>query len=223
MRTTRHLIFLLLVLTVAVAKAQNANDWENPQTIGINKEQATATFSSYKNEADALLFKTSNSEISLNGNWKFNWVSKSEERPADFYKSDFDVSGWDEIIVPGNWQMQGFGIPIYTNIKYPFGKKLPSVTRNTPKEYSSFELRNPIVSYKRNFNLPKGWDDNTLFVKFDGVKSAFYLWVNGEKVGYSQQNTTMKLLIEISSTSIIKFMELVATIPGVQKRIKNIP
>ena len=73
MRTTRHLIFLHLVLTVAVAKAQNANDWENPQTIGINKEQTTATFSSYKNEDDALQFKTTDSEISLNGNWKFNW------------------------------------------------------------------------------------------------------------------------------------------------------
>ena len=138
MRTTRHLIFLHLVLTVAVAKAQNANDWENPQTIGINKEQTTATFSFYKNEVDAVLFITSNSEISLNGNWKINWVAKPDERPADFYKS------------------------------------------------------------------------------------AFYLWVNGEKVDHSQQNTTMKLLIEISSTSIIKFMELVATIPGVQKRIKNI-
>ena len=170
--------------------AQNQKDWENPQTIGINKEQTNATFSSYKDEADALKFKTTDSEISLNGNWKFNWVAKPEERPTGFYKSEFDVSGWDEIIVPGNWQMQGFGIPIYTNIKYPFKKKQPYVTRKPPKGYSSFELRNPVGSYKRNFNIPTDWDDKTLFVKFDGVKSAFYLWVNGEKVGYSQGSMT---------------------------------
>ena len=169
----KFLLLMYLVLVCFLGNAQSKKDWENPKTISINKEQTSATFSSYKDETDALLFKTSNSEISLNGNWKFNWVAKPEERPLDFYKPDLDVSEWDEIIVPGNWQMQGFGIPIYTNIKYPFEKKQPYVTRKPPKEYSSFEHRNPVGSYKRNFNLSSGWDDKTLFIKFDGVKSAF--------------------------------------------------
>ena len=140
MRTIRYLIFLLLVLTVVFVKAQNTNDWENPQIIGVNKEQTTATLSSYKDEADAVLFKTTDSEISLNGKWKFNWVAKPEERPLGFYKPGFDVSKWDEIVVPGNWQMQGFGIPIYTNINYPFKKKQPKVTTKPPKEYFEFQV-----------------------------------------------------------------------------------
>lgn len=128
--TKLHISLFLFLFSFATI-AQNKKDWENPQTIGINKEQTTATFLSYKNEVDAVLLKTTDSEISLNGNWKFNWVTKPEERPIGFYKSDFDVSGWDEIIVPGNWQMQGFGIPIYSNIKYPFDKKQPYLTLQT--------------------------------------------------------------------------------------------
>ncbi|WP_185957464.1 glycoside hydrolase family 2 TIM barrel-domain containing protein [Saccharicrinis carchari] len=181
---------ILLALAFVSIKAQNPNDWENPQIIGINKEQATATFSSYVKEADALGFKQTDTEKSLNGKWKFRWVAKPEERPLDFYKTDFDVSGWDEIVVPGNWQMQGFGIPIYTNIKYPFEKKQPYVTQKPPKEYTSFALRNPVGSYKHEFEIPNGWMNKTLFIKFDGVKSAFYLWVNGQKVGYSQGSMT---------------------------------
>jgi len=190
MRTIRYLIILAIVLSLDLAKAQNTNDWENPQIIGINKEQTNATFSSYAEETDALLFNENHSEISLNGKWKFNWVAKPEDRPADFYKAGFDVSQWDDIVVPGNWQMQGFGIPIYTNVKYPFKKNPPKVTAKPPKEYSSFKLRNPVGSYKRTFEIPNDWMDKTLFIKFDGVKSAFYLWVNGEKVGYSQGSMT---------------------------------
>ena len=124
-------ISISLFLFSITGNAQKNSEWENPQIFGINKEQATATFSSYKDEADAVLLKITDSEISLNGKWKFNWVAKPEERPADFYKSDFDVSGWDEIIVPGNRQMQGFGIPIYSNIKYPLDKKQPYLTLQT--------------------------------------------------------------------------------------------
>jgi len=86
--------------------------------------------------------------------------------------------------------MQGFGIPIYNNIKYPFKKKQPVVMAKPPKEYSSFEMRNSVGSYKREFDVPYDWMGKTLFIKFDGVKLAFYLWVNGEKAGYSQGSMT---------------------------------
>ena len=184
------LTILLIFLILFMAETQETNDWENPQIIGINKEQASATFSSYAEKDDALLFKQPESEISLNGKWKFNWVAKPEERPGDFYKSDFDVSAWEDIVVPGNWQMQGFGLPVYTNIKYPFERDQPKVSSEPPQEYTSYKLRNPVGSYKREFNIPKEWDGKEVFIRFDGVKSAFYLWVNGKKVGYSQGSMT---------------------------------
>ncbi|MCP3928480.1 MAG: DUF4981 domain-containing protein [Bacteroidetes bacterium] len=180
----------ILILFVSFTKAQVIEDWENPQVIGINKEQAVATFSSYTNEDDALLFSDTKNEKSLNGIWKFNWVEDPEQRPKEFFRSEFNVSQWDDIAVPGNWQMQGYGIPIYTNISYPFKKDQPKVTSEPPEEYTSYKHRNPVGSYRRNFSIPKTWDNKGIYIKFDGVKSAFYLWVNGKKVGYSQGSMT---------------------------------
>ncbi|WP_430973757.1 glycoside hydrolase family 2 TIM barrel-domain containing protein [Sunxiuqinia rutila] len=180
----------LLIISFFELKAQTINDWENPQIVGINKENTTATFSSYSKVQDALTFRHADSELTLNGKWKFNWVANSDERQVDFYKNNFDVEAWNEIMVPGNWQMQGFGLPIYTNIKYPFKKEQPKVTAIPLTEYTSFELRNPVGSYKRTFHITDEWIDKELFVQFDGVKSAFYIWVNGEKVGYNQGSMT---------------------------------
>jgi beta-galactosidase len=186
----RYINFYILFILMGLANAQNPNDWKNPQITGINKEYTNATFSVYSNAKEALEFEQPDSEMSLNGTWKFNWVATPEERPKDFYNTDFNAVAWDEIVVPGNWQMQDFGTPIYTNIKYPFEKNQPVVTSNPPKEYTSFKLRNPVGSYKRTFQLSEAWMGKELFVKFEGVKSAFYLWINGEKVGYSQGSMT---------------------------------
>ena len=183
-------VFILFVLLCFCSIAQPINDWENPAVTGINKEPVTASFSSYSNFNDAIGFLQPDTEISLNGKWKYNWVANPEERPHDFYKSDFDISGWDEIQVPGNWQMQGYGIPIYTNIKYPFKREQPKVTLEPPEEYTGFKLRNPVGSYKRKFAVSQEWNGKELFIRFDGVKSAFYLWINGKKVGYSQGSMT---------------------------------
>jgi beta-galactosidase len=165
-------------------------DWENPLVIGSNKEQTVATFSSYTNKYNALKFSDPKSEKSLNGVWMFNWAKNPTERPKDFFKTDFNVSQWNDIIVPGNWQTQGFGIPIYTNINYPFQKEQPRVTSEPPEEYTSYKFRNPVGSYRRNFSIPKTWNSKEIYLKFDGVKSVFYLWVNGKKVGYSQGSMT---------------------------------
>lgn len=182
-----HLLFLLVFIN---GKAQTVLDYENPEVIGINKELTVATFSSYINIDKALSFDTPSTEKSLNGVWKFNWVPSPDKRPKDFYKQDFDVSQWENIVVPGNWQMQGFGIPIYTNINYPFKKAQPYVMLEPPMEYTSHKLRNPVGSYKRNFKIYGNWIKKDVYIKFDGVKSAFYLWINGEKVGYSQGSMT---------------------------------
>ncbi|MBJ6368595.1 glycoside hydrolase family 2 TIM barrel-domain containing protein [Snuella sedimenti] len=188
--TIKFKMLLMALLTVTGVKAQLKLDYENPEVIGINKEPAVATFSSYTTEDKALLSEVSSTEKSLNGIWKFNWVSSPDKRHVDFYKSDFDVSLWENIVVPGNWQMQGFGVPIYTNINYPFKKEQPHVMLEPPLEYTSHKLRNPVGSYKRHFTIDASWLEKTVYVKFDGVKSAFYLWINGEKVGYSQGSMT---------------------------------
>lgn len=155
-------------------------DWENPEVYGINKEPAHATLIPYPNVELALRAIRNDSPyyLSLNGKWHFNWVRKPADRPVDFYKPDFDVSGWDTIPVPANWQMHGYGIPIYTNIKHPFPANPPYI----PHDY------NPVGSYRRTFFIPSEWKDRQIFIHFDGVKSAFYIWVNGHKVGYSQDS-----------------------------------
>lgn len=160
------------------------SDWENPEVIGINKLPPHNTLIPFKDIKSSLLpCEKSSYYFSLNGNWKFNWVKKPADRQLNFYKINFDDDSWEEIDVPSNWQMRGYGIPIYTNIKYPYSidkEKIPGIDKNY----------NPVGSYRRRFDLPKNWNEREMFILFDGVKSAFYLWINGDKVGYSQGSMT---------------------------------
>jgi beta-galactosidase len=157
-------------------------DWENPLVISINKEAPRATFISFQDEQNAMtgIFESSNYYKLLNGDWKFHWSSSPGERPDNFYRDDFEVDEWKEIPVPGNWQMYGYGYPIYSNIKYPFPKNAPHI----PHDY------NPVGSYKTWFTIPENWSGREIFIHFGAVKSAFYLWINGEKIGYSQGSKT---------------------------------
>ena len=178
----KRICVLTGVLLSLVANAQEVRDWENPQVMGINKEDyhVTLTLPSRKSECSEI--------VSLNGKWKFHWVGNPSERPEDFYMEDFDASGWDEVAVPGNWQMQGYGIPIYTNWTYPFKKDYPYVMGEPPADYFSYENRNPVGSYITSFEVTPQMKDKVLYLHFEGVKSAMYLWVNGHKVGYSENS-----------------------------------
>ena len=160
---------------------------ENPELLGINKEPYHATLMPYANLQEALVAKRHASSLcqSLNGLWKFNWVPTPEKRPVDFYKSDYDVSGWKEIPVPSNWEVQGYGTPFYRNNGYTIKKDFPHVMSEPDKIYTSFIERNPIGSYRREFTIPTEWMGRRNFITFDGVDCAFFLWVNGEKVGFS--------------------------------------
>jgi beta-galactosidase len=160
---------------------------ENPELLGINKEPYHATLMPYANLEEALLARRHASSFcrSLNGLWKFNWVSSPEQRPVDFYKPDFDVSGWKEIPVPSNWEVQGYGTPFYRNLGYTIKKDFPHVMSEPDSNYTSFKERNPVGSYRRVFNVPGEWMGRRNFITFDGVDCAFFLWVNGEKVGFS--------------------------------------
>jgi beta-galactosidase len=160
---------------------------ENPQLLGINKEPYHATLMPYANLQEALVAKRHASSLcqSLNGLWKFNWVPTPEKRPVNFYRLDYDVSGWKEIPVPSNWEVQGYGTPFYRNLGYTIKKDFPHVMSEPDKWYTSFVERNPVGSYRREFNLPAEWVGRRNFITFDGVDCAFFLWVNGEKVGFS--------------------------------------
>lgn len=198
-------LFLLLSLSVPLAFAQETAslpDWENPRVFGINKEPAHATFVPHPDEVSAAKGNQSPLVQSLNGMWKFNWVKTLEERPVDFYKPEYDVRSWKEITVPSNWEMQGYGVPIYTNIGYPFKMNAPYVM-GEPEDHSwtAYSQRNPVGSYRRTFTLPNGWDGRETFLVFDGVNSAFYVWVNGQKVGYAEDS---RLPSEFNITKYVK-------------------
>ncbi|MEN6336703.1 MAG: glycoside hydrolase family 2 TIM barrel-domain containing protein, partial [Phycisphaerales bacterium] len=160
---------------------------ENEQMLGINKEPAHATLMPYASLKEALAAKRHASSLchSLNGLWKFNWVLRPEERPVDFYKPEFDVSGWKEIPVPSCWQLLGYGTPYYRNMGYTFRRDWPRVMSEPPQSYTAFVERNPVGSYRRDFEVPAEWKDRRVFITFDGVDSAFFLWVNGQQVGFS--------------------------------------
>jgi beta-galactosidase len=160
---------------------------ENSELLGINKELYHATLMPYANLQEALVAKRHASSFcqSLNGLWKFNWVPTPEKRPVDFYKSDYDVSGWKEIAVPSNWEVKGYGTPFYRNLGYTIKKDFPHVMSEPEKWYTSYNERNPVGSYRREFTVPAEWEGRRNFITFDGVDSAFFLWVNGKKVGFS--------------------------------------
>ena len=174
----------LIGLTFLSAGAQRLQvpDWENPTVLGINKlpYHATLQLPSKWKECQEIL--------SLDGQWLFHWSKDPESRPADFYREDYNVSGWDKITVPGNWQLQGFGKPIYVNMQYPFHRDRPSVTGEPPKDWYAYDHRNPVGSYVTFFDASKEMLGKNLILHFGGVHSAFYVWVNGQKVGYSQNS-----------------------------------
>jgi len=187
---TVFLTFSSVSVCFALEENAQAPDWENSQIISRNKVPGHAFMRPYAKEKNALGRKTSDRIQSLNGKWKFNWAGQPDSRPEDFYRPDFDVGDWHSIDVPGNWQTQGYGRPIYSNHPYPFAKDQPRVMSEPPADYTNFFDRNPVGSYKRKFVLDAGLQQKQVFIEFQGVKSAFYLWVNGTRVGYSQGSMT---------------------------------
>jgi beta-galactosidase len=160
----------------------SANDWENPLVVGRNKEPGHPPLGAYVEAGAALAGDRTASPYvqSLSGKWKFQLVPRPDQAPAGFWEDDFDASGWDDILVPGNWQLQEAGRrdrPIYTNVHYPFPPNPPHV----PQE-------NPTGCYRTTFSLDAGWQGRDVFLLFESVDSALYLWVNGQEVGYSQDS-----------------------------------
>jgi len=178
----------------AISEAQKSkNDWENEAIFGINKEPGRATMLLYASEkemkGDAAyqqpwLWPNSSLRVMLNGQWQFNWVPKPEDRPIDFYKPSFDASSWKTIPVPSCMEMQGYGTPIYTNVTYPFRNQPPFIKGQ--EGYTVVKEPNAVGSYRRTITVPASWNGREIYLHFNGIYSAAYVWVNGQKVGYTQ-------------------------------------
>ena len=175
---TTLLLSLFVLTTVFGQENKDRNDWENPEVFQINREPARAAFLPYADEVSAIndIYTSSPWYFSLNGKWKFSWSPTPDQRPKDFYKQDYSTLHWKELQVPSNWELNGYGIPIYTNITYPFEKNPPFINHSD----------NPVGSYKKDFVLPENWKKRHVFLHFEAGTSAMYIWINGQKVGYTE-------------------------------------
>ena len=153
------------------------HDWENPAVVGINRLQPRSFFLPFPDDSSAIRGQRADTPwfASLNGTWKFHCAPTVAEVPADFFNKAFDVSAWGELPVPSNWQMLGHGHPHYTNVQFPFPVDPPHV----PTE-------NPTGCYRREFWVPETWNARQILLRFEGVDSAFYIWVNGKPIGFSK-------------------------------------
>ena len=156
--------------------------WNDISVIRENTEAPAAHFVPYRSREAAGGGNTGANPWlrSLNGNWKFNYAASPAARPAGFHSEDFDVSGWDDIPVPSNWERQGYGHAIYVNVPYPFEIDEPNVPTDD----------NPVGSYRRDFSVPSNWQGEEIFLRLGAVSSAFYVWINGQYVGYSEGSKT---------------------------------
>ena len=186
------------------AAAPTGKEWEAPEQLALNKEQPRAWFFTFADVESArrVLPEQSSYYQSLNGDWKFHWVGNPEERPTEFYKPEFDVSGWDDVTVPMQWNVAGiqkdgslkYGVPIYVNQPVIFQHKVAvgdwkgGVMRTPPADWVTYKHRNEVGSYRRSFTVPASWEGREVYINFDGVSSFFYLWINGCYVGFSKNS-----------------------------------
>lgn len=197
------LIYCLFLFFAHLAIAQQLpSELQTPEVVSLNRMPMRASAFAYENAALASKRNKEKSAyfISLNGTWKFNWVQDPRKRPMDFYKTDFNDSGWDNFKVPANWEVNGYGLPIYVNQPYEFaGRKLTGNRMNPPFDIP--EDNNPVGSYRRKITIPENWKGRQVFISLGAVKSAFFIWVNGKKVGYSEDS---KLAAEFDITNYVK-------------------
>jgi beta-galactosidase len=181
------MVGLIGLAAIATAWAQPNNEWNGkPRVFGVNTLTPHVTSMPYTTVEEAVKGDRHASKWyqTLSGTWKFFHVDKPSERNNDFYKDSYDVSGWDDIPVPSSWQLLGYDHPIYTNVIYPWAQ-----THNVsaPAAPTNF---NPVGHYRRNFTVPDAWNGKRIRLHFEGVESAYYVWVNGNYVGYSEDSFT---------------------------------
>jgi beta-galactosidase len=172
-------ILLLAFLVFNVCYAQQLNDWENPSLVSLNKEKPHATGMIFTNAADVKNDDYSRSPFyqTLNGTWKFVYTDKYANRPTNFFETALDDSKWNDLAVPSNWELKGFGIPIYTNIIYPYPKNPPYIGDN-----------NPVGTYRKQFTVPDNWTGKDILLHFGSITGCAFVYVNGQKVGITKNS-----------------------------------
>jgi beta-galactosidase len=172
-------ILLLVFLVFNVCYAQQLNDWENPSLVSLNKEKPHATGMIFTNAADVKADDYSHSPFyqTLNGTWKFVYTDKYANRPMNFFETALDDSKWNDLPVPSNWELKGFGIPIYTNIIYPYPKNPPYIGDN-----------NPVGTYRKQFTVPDTWTGKDILLHFGSITGCAFVYVNGQKVGITKNS-----------------------------------
>ena len=187
---------LITWMMIAGASAQN-NEWKNPKVNAVNRMPMKASYFSYENRALAEkgVMNESDRFLTLNGLWKFHWVQNSDQRPTNFFTVGYDDAGWKSLNVPGIWEMNGYGSPVYLNTGYAWKNQFQSDPPNIPVE------NNHVGSYRRTFIIPNNWIGRQIIAHFGSVTSNIYLWVNGKLVGYSEDS---KLAAEFDITPYIQ-------------------
>lgn len=181
----RTLLTSILGLAAISASAQSFNEWLDPEVNAVNRAPMHAANFAFRNGENAALSQErqkSANYLSLNGTWKFNWVNDADQRPTDFWKKDFNDKGWDNIQVPGIWELNGYGDPIYVNTQYAWQSFFKNNPPLVPTE------NNHVGTYRREIFVPADWKGKEIFAHFGSVTSNIYLWVNGKYVGYSEDS-----------------------------------
>ena len=174
---------------ISTTAQQQQPEWQSQYAVGLNKLDPHTYVWPYADasEVEKGTFEQSPYYMSLNGQWKFHWVKNPDTRPKDFYKPSYYTGGWADIKVPGNWERQGYGTAIYVNETYEFDDKMFNFKKNPPLvPYKE----NEVGSYRRAFKVPAGWEGRRVVLCCEGVISFYYVWVNGEFLGYNQGSKT---------------------------------
>lgn len=171
-------LLVVLIISIGIFSQKKSPDWENPEVFAVNKEETRTTALPYPSENLALTNDYTQSPFyqSLDGVWKFQWVPKVEDIIDGFYRENYDISKWADMPVPGNWEFNGYGIPMYVNVGFGFKKNPPYIDKDD----------SPVGMYRHSFNIPDTWNGRKVFIHFEGGTNSMYVWVNGQKVGYTQ-------------------------------------
>ncbi len=176
---TLRLLLLGTLMPLSSFMPAQTHDWENQHILHINRLAPRAAFFGYEHQPG-------DRQLSLDGAWKFHWTKTPDEQPAGFYQTHFDDQSWETFPVPGDWEMHGYGTPIYSSSGYTFKINPPYVMGEPKSNWTAYTERNPTGVYRRTFTLPASWQGQEVFIRLGAVSSAFYLWVNGRLAGYSQ-------------------------------------
>lgn len=193
----KHFVTGLFAVLAMTANAQSFKEWQDPEINAVNRAPMHANYFAYESTEAAIkgIKEKSSNFMTLNGTWKFNWVPNADARPTDFWQPEFNDKGWNAMPVPGVWELNGFGDPIYVNVGYAWREQF----RNNPPQVPT--VNNHVGSYRREITVPAHWKGKEIIAHFGSVTSNMYLWVNGKYVGYSEDS---KMEAEFNLTPYLK-------------------